>query len=175
LDFGAFSRRGILTFAGPSDTLRRMSKGVQVAGGATLIAAMLGWYALTNLEAGAAFTYYQSLHEFRASPQALSGAHSRVHGYVAQDSIRRDVEGKRVWFAVQNDPPHAAGSGAGTPLEVEFASLETPDMFKDGAEVVIEGRMLADASRFEADRVLAKCPSKFEGAAGEATGPPALN
>ena len=153
-----------------------MSKGLQVAGGATLIAALLGWYALTNLEPGAAFTYYQSLDEFRASQEAQSGAHARVHGYVARDSIRRDVEGRRVHFAVQNDPPHAPGSGTGTPLQVEFASLETPDLFKDGAEVVIEGRMLADASRFEADRVLAKCPSKFEGAAGEAAaGPPALN
>jgi len=155
-----------------------MSKGVQVAGGATLVALLLGWYAVTNLEAGAAFTYYQSLDEFQASPQALAGEHARVHGYVAQNSIRRDVEGLRVQFAVQNDPPHAAGRGTGTPLEVEFASLETPDLFKDGAEVVIEGRMLAESAHFEADRVLAKCPSKFEGAAGEAGevgGPPALN
>lgn len=50
-------------------------------------------------------------------------------------------------------------------LPVVFASLETPDLFKDGAEVVVEGRMLAasDGTRFHADKVLAKCPSKFEG------------
>jgi cytochrome c-type biogenesis protein CcmE len=47
---------------------------------------------------------------------------------------------------------------------VVLASLETPDLFKDGAEVVVEGQ-LVDAGAgvvFEADKVLAKCPSKFE-------------
>jgi len=143
-----------------------MSKGFQVAGGATLIALLLGWYAATNLEEGASFTYYQTLAEFRASPDAVGGAHARVHGYVAEGSIERDVAGRRVRFAVQGEPPHAGGR-ADDVLPVVFSSLETPDLFKDGAEVVIEGRMVAEGSpaRFHADKVLAKCPSKFEGQA----------
>lgn len=145
-----------------------MSKGVQIAGGATVIALLLGWYAATNLEASASFNYYQSLSEFRAAPQALAGAHSRVHGYVTQGSIERDVAGKQVRFAVQNDPPHAGGP-PGALLEVVFASLETPDLFKDGAEVVLEGRMVREDSRFHADKVMAKCPSKFEAQTPEAT------
>ena len=49
-------------------------------------------------------------------------------------------------------------------LPVVFASLETPDLFKDGAEVVVEGQFrAADAGTFHADKVMAKCPSKFEG------------
>ena len=142
-----------------------MSKGVQVAGGATLIALLLGWYAATNLEAGASFAYYKSLDEFTASPDAVSGRHSRVHGYVAVGSIERDVAARSVRFAVQSQPPHAGGSADGA-MPVLFASLETPDLFKDGAEVVLEGRMLrGDGSQasFHADKVLAKCPSKFEG------------
>jgi cytochrome c-type biogenesis protein CcmE len=143
-----------------------MSKGFQVAGGATLIALLLGWYAATNLEEGASFTYYQTLEEFVVSPDAARGSHARVHGYVAEGSIERDVPGKRVLFAVQSEPPHAGGSATGA-MPVVFASLETPDLFKDGAEVVIEGRMSASgaAPRFHADKVLAKCPSKFEGQA----------
>ena len=45
-----------------------------------------------------------------------------------------------------------------------FASLETPDLFKDGAEVVVEGRLVANGAgrHFEADKLMAKCPSKFE-------------
>ena len=43
-----------------------------------------------------------------------------------------------------------------------YASLETPDLFKDGAEVVVEGR-LGDDGTFLASNVMAKCPSKFEG------------
>lgn len=145
-----------------------MSKGMQVAGGATLIALLLGWYAFTNLESGASFAYYQSLEEFVASADARAGSHSRVHGYVTLGSIERDVEGRRVRFAVQSEAPHAGGSGDGA-LPVLFASLETPDLFKDGAEVVIEGRLVADGGgeRFHADKVMAKCPSKFEGREAE--------
>lgn len=139
-----------------------MSKGVQIAGGATLIALLLGWYAVSQLEGGASFTYYQSLAEFRQ--RAQPGEHARVHGYVAEGSIERDVTARSVRFAVQNDPPHAGGE-PGELLPVVFASLETPDLFKDGAEVVVEGRFGAPgaADAFHADKVMAKCPSKFEG------------
>jgi cytochrome c-type biogenesis protein CcmE len=153
------------------DTLRAMSKGLQLAGGATLIALLLAWYALANLESGASFAYYQSLAEFQTSEGARSGQPVRVHGYVASGSIERDVPARRVRFLVQNTPPHAGGA-AGTQLEVIFASLETPDLFKDGAEVVLEGRLRAgEPSAFLADKLFAKCPSKFEGqqtAAGDA-------
>lgn len=138
-----------------------MSKGVQIAVGATVVAALFGWYGATSLQAGGSFTYYQSLSDFQTA--AAEGAQARVHGYVADGSIRRDVAAKEVRFTVQNDPPHAGGPGGHT-LEVVLASLETPDLFKDGAEVVVEGRLVADAGAalFRADKVLAKCPSKFE-------------
>lgn len=146
-----------------------MSKGFQVAAGATLIALLLGWYAATNLEEGASFAYYQTLDEFVGSPDASSGRHARVHGYVSMGSIERDVAGRNVRFAVQNQAPHAGGSAAGA-LPVLFASLETPDLFKEGAEVVIEGRLTQDpaGARFHADKLFAKCPSKFEGQAAGA-------
>ena len=55
-----------------------------------------------------------------------------------------------------------AGSGQDT-LPVVYASLETPDLFKDGAEVVVEGRLVGSGrGTFEATHILAKCPSKFE-------------
>jgi cytochrome c-type biogenesis protein CcmE len=153
-----------------------MSKGFQVAAGATLIAVLLGWYAATNLEEGASFAYYQTLEEFVGSPDASSGRHARVHGYVSMGSIERDVAARSVRFAVQNQPPHAGGSATGA-LPVLFTSLETPDLFKEGAEVVIEGRLAQDPSgaRFHADKVFAKCPSKFEGQTAGAADLPAKN
>jgi cytochrome c-type biogenesis protein CcmE len=53
---------------------------------------------------------------------------------------------------------------------VVYSSLETPDLFKDGAEVVVEGRLAgSDHRTFEATHILAKCPSKFEAkASGQA-------
>ena len=146
-----------------------MSKGVQIAIDATVIAAMFGWYGATTLEANASFTYYESLDDFQSAAAKMNGAHARVHGYVAIESIRRDVAAKEVWFSVQNDPPHAGGE-PGPTLEVVLASLETPDLFKDGAEVVVEGMLVSSGSQttFEADKVMAKCPSKFEAKAAEA-------
>ena len=145
-----------------------MSKGVQIAGGATLVALLLGWYAASNLEAGASFAYFKTLAEFEAARPELIGRHARVHGYVALGSIERDLAAKQVRFHVQGEPPHAGGA-PGQPLPVLFASLETPDLFKDGAEVVVEGRLSEAGNIFHADKVMAKCPSKFE----SASGPPA--
>ena len=139
-----------------------VGKGIQIAIGALVVTGLIGWYGYTNLQQGASFQYFQTLNEFMAEPPP-PGASLRVHGYVANASIERDLEGKQVRFAVQNDPPHAAGDSDQT-LTVVYASLETPDLFKDGAEVVVEGHVRAGAGPtvFVADNVLAKCPSKFE-------------
>ena len=140
-----------------------MSKGLQIAIGGLLTAALLGWYG-ANRVGDTSFAYYQTLEEFQVAAMSDPGRAVRVHGYVADGSIERDVEGKRVIFRVQSTPPHAGGD-AGATMPVIYASLETPDLFKDGAEVVVEGRMLAasNGGHFHADKVMAKCPSKFEG------------
>ncbi len=149
-----------------------MSKGVQIAIGAAAIALLLGWYGTTQLGDGLSFQYFQNLEEFHASGPQMVGRSARVHGYVAADSIERDLEGKQVRFAVQNDPPHSGGP-IGETLIVVYGSLETPDLFKDGAEVVIEGRLVManGTAVFEANNVMAKCPSKFEAKAGLMTEP----
>ena len=138
-----------------------------MAGGATVVALLMAWYAVTNLESGASFAYFQTLDEFQATAGQYAGRHTRVHGYVAFGSIDRDVPGRQVSFRIQNEPPHAGAASEDT-LPVIFLGLETPDMFKDGAEVVVEG-VLSSAGPdgvFHADKVLAKCPSKFEAEPG---------
>ena len=144
-----------------------MGKGAQILVGATAVAALLGWLAWAGVEEGA-FRYYQSLDEFRAAGRVDQA--SRVHGYVALGSIERDVAAKEIRFRVQGVAPHAGGSATDV-LPVTFASLEAPDLFKDGAEVVVEGRLSAEG-RFHATNVLAKCPSKFEAAEREKAGAP---
>jgi cytochrome c-type biogenesis protein CcmE len=143
-----------------------MTKGVQLALGATVIAGLLGWLGFTNLQEASTFQYYQSLEEFleqaRASSE-LEGKSLRLHGYVALESIDRDLGAKQVRFRVQNDPPHKVKTLQPT-LAVLFHGLETPDLFQDGAEVVVEGTIArsGDQLQFHAQNVLAKCPSKFE-------------
>jgi cytochrome c-type biogenesis protein CcmE len=90
---------------------------------------------------------------------------------VSTASIERDLSAKQVRFLVQNDPPHAAPAALDPDaldpdarLEVIYRSLEIPDLFKDGAEVVVEGRLQGRGGDaiFLADNVMAKCPSKFQ-------------
>jgi cytochrome c-type biogenesis protein CcmE len=144
-----------------------MSKGVQIAIGASAIALLLGWYGMTQLDEGLSFQYFQNLEEFHASGPEMVGQSVRVHGYVAAESIERDLAGQQVRFSVQNEPPHSGGP-IGETLTVVYGSLETPDLFKDGAEVVVEGQlvMAGGVAVFEANNVMAKCPSKFEAKAG---------
>ena len=140
-----------------------MTKGAQLAAGATLVTLLLGWYAWTNLDAAASYQYFQSLDEFQAAGAPADGRPMRLHGYVAEGSIERDVEARMVHFTVQNDPPHAGGA-VGPTIRVRYMSLETPDLFKDGAEVVVEGSVEPGSTGdpvIVADNVLAKCPSKF--------------
>ncbi len=139
-----------------------MTKGAQIAVGACAISLLLVWYAYTN-SAGTTFRYYQTLEELQSVQSEMAGEALRVHGYVANESIERDVAGKQVRFRVQNDPPHAGGP-IGSTLAVVYLSLETPDLFKDGAEVVVEGRLEGRGAEtlLMADNVMAKCPSKFE-------------
>jgi cytochrome c-type biogenesis protein CcmE len=149
-----------------------MSKGVQIAIGATAIALLLGWYGMSQIDDGLSFQYFQDLDEFHASAPMMVGRSARVHGYVTEQSIERDLDAKLVRFAVQNNPPHAGGP-IGETLAVVYASLETPDLFKDGAEVVVEGQLvlMRGSKVFEANNVMAKCPSKFEAQVGPATEP----
>jgi len=45
-------------------------------------------------------------------------------------------------------------------LPVRFLGIDVPDLFKDGAEVVVEGHFASGT--FLAEKVMAKCPSKYE-------------
>jgi cytochrome c-type biogenesis protein CcmE len=153
-----------------------MSKGVQLAVGATIVFSLLGWYGYSNLESPPTFQYFQTLDEFLASSardDAALGRSLRVHGYVSLGSINRNLEAKQVAFKVQNDPPHKSGPSFST-LSVLYLGLETPDLFQDGADVVVEGTLAINAAGpvFMADNVLAKCPSKFEANAEVPQGDP---
>ena len=87
---------------------------------------------------------------------------ARIHGFVVEGSIERDVSAKVVRFHVRSTQESTGRAGEDA-LPVVYSSLETPDLFKDGAEVVVEGRLVgSDRGTFEATHILAKCPSKFE-------------
>ena len=149
-----------------------MSKGAQIALGVGAIALLLGWYGYTELGAGVSYQYYQTPAEMRAAGARTSGQSMRVRGFVTEGSISRDLEAKCVRFQVQNQAPHA-GEATVDPLVVTYLGLDTPDLFKEGAEIVIEGRLegRGEDAAFMADKLLAKCASKYQAEPAEGASP----
>jgi cytochrome c-type biogenesis protein CcmE len=135
-----------------------MSKGLQIGiAAATVVAGLVALVALGSGDEGT-FSYYENVSAYLAAPaQAPAQRGLRVHGFVVAGSIARDVAAGHVDF-------HIADPGAPASLPVRYLGLDVPDLFRDGAEVVVEGRS-ADG-RFVARRVMAKCPSKYEARPG---------
>jgi cytochrome c-type biogenesis protein CcmE len=100
------------------------------------------------------FVYYLDVTEFLADPAAAGGGF-RVNGKVEAGTIVRLPTGQDVTFVMTD--------GRST-LPVVYHGI-VPDTFVDGADVVVEGSLGPDGT-FQADTLLAKCPSKYEAAAG---------
>jgi cytochrome c-type biogenesis protein CcmE len=128
-----------------------MSKGLQIAVCALSVFVGIVWWLSAGGVAEGTFEYYSSVSDFR-NVEAVENRMFRVHGFVVAGSIARDLPAGHVDFAIRDD--------AGATLAVRYQGIDVPDLFGDGAEVVVEGR--TDGPQFLADRVLAKCPSKYE-------------
>jgi cytochrome c-type biogenesis protein CcmE len=83
----------------------------------------------------------------------------KIRGLVVGDSLRET--GTTIDFEVRD--PESAGTRS---LPVHFDTLraqgQRPDTLMPRAEVVIEGHM-GEGGIFQANTILAKCPSKYEG------------
>lgn len=106
--------------------------------------------ALVGLSFRGSMVYYLNVSEFLANPPSGLDSHFRVNGKVVSGSIEKQSGVLGARFRMTD------GSKA---LPVVFRK-ELPDTFVDDAEVVVEGRM--DDGIFEAQTLLAKCPSKYE-------------
>jgi len=164
-----------------------MSKGGQLA---IAVLSVLVAFVWVFSSAEGTFVYYESIHDMMSAQQELASAKDRdrdlrVHGFVVEGSIERNVDAAEVWFAIQDKQQTAAADAApdaarlaaseATPaalssgsLRVVYSGIDVPDLFADGAEVVVEGRLGPDT--FTATKIMAKCPSKYENAP---EGPPA--
>lgn len=97
------------------------------------------------------YVYYLTVEEFLARPEALAGERSNVSGRLCRGSLSRRSA----------DPPVYEFSICGSrgQLPVRYAGI-LPDLLRDDGEVVAEGRYREGL--FSAQRLLAKCPSKYE-------------
>jgi cytochrome c-type biogenesis protein CcmE len=132
-----------------------MGKGIQL--GIATIGLFLGliWFLSTQAGGEGTFAYYEDVGSFlsNTTPEGPEHRGLRVHGFVVDGSIAKQLAQGYVDFAMHDD-------GSDATLSVRYLGIDVPDVFADGAEVVVEGRV--DGERFMADRVLAKCPSKYE-------------
>lgn len=114
--------------------------------GAVIILGVLVWLGVSGIRETQ--TYYLTLGELRAQekvPERL-----RVAGDVVAGSIRR-AEGK-VYFQLEQSEQQ---------LDVVYVGTEPlPDTLVDGAQAVVSGSFTGQV--FEAQKVQAKCASKYE-------------
>lgn len=120
-------------------------------GGAAVVLAIA--YLILSSTHGAT-VYALTIHELKSRGQAAYDQGVRVGGTVDGQSIRWDDERMLLNFSLVD--------GADS-LPVHYQGSQ-PDMFRDGAEALVEGRLLSTGV-FEAKKLLLKCPSKYEAAA----------
>src|SRR5208282_788269 len=98
-------------------------------------------------------TYYHTITELSTLQGASLHQRMRVSGNVRAGSIAHT--GGRVDFVLTEQ---------GRDLSVSYVGRDPlPDTFKDGAQALVEGKILPD-NHFEAEQVQAKCASKYEAA-----------
>ena len=106
-----------------------------------------------NSQRSGGLQYYKTVGEVMAEASELEGTNVRVAGRVRSGSIERNKEGLN-FTVVETDTAGAAGIAVvynGPPVET----------FKEGADVVIDGRYEEDGT-IRSESMITKCPSKFE-------------
>ena len=119
--------------------------------GILVVAAAIG--VLVGVSFQGNMAYYIEVDDYLSKGSAAYGDAFKVRGFVVVDSIRRVPGVLRLEFEI-ND-----GEG-GRALTVRY-DKEVPDTFVEDAEVVVKGALTPEGV-FQADTLLAKCPSKYE-------------
>ena len=114
--------------------------------GGAIILLVMGWLVLSNIQEASA--QYLTVEELLA--QGSSDRMVRVSGLVVGETIDWDPQQLILRFEIADD---------GGNLPVVYKGVR-PDMFRDGAQAVIEGKY-SSGGVFEASTLLLKCPSKY--------------
>lgn len=95
--------------------------------------------------------YYKHVDEVMANPQQWEGKRLQLHGFVVDGSLMQRPNTLEYKFQVQSN---------GKVVPARYTGV-VPDTFKDGAEVVLKGRLGPDGFAVDPNGVMAKCPSKY--------------
>jgi cytochrome c-type biogenesis protein CcmE len=117
--------------------------------GIGVILLVVTWEAISGFQQSK--TYYVTVSELTSGKVARHRV--RVGGVIAADSIER--HGGKVTFGLSQES---------LTIPVNYVGSDSlPDTFRDGAQAIVEGDYEADGS-FRAEKVQAKCASKYQAA-----------
>ena len=105
--------------------------------------------------------YYLEVSELLNNPKLYNAKGSRISGKVVRGSaVKNSVDSKLLEFQIEDTK--------GEKLSVEYSGV-VPDAFEEGVIVIVEGKYDPDTSKFYANKLMAKCPSKYEPESPEKT------
>jgi len=135
------------------DSLTSQKRGVPwgwiVAG--LIVAAVISFFFMKSVDG--TVQYYMTVSEYFERQSKYEGKRIKIAGRVKAGSLEH--RGKDYKFKVEDQ---------GKEVQVNYQGI-APDTFKEGIEVVVEGRGQS-GDQFEASELMAKCASKYqEGAA----------
>ncbi len=135
----------------PSWTAGARRKGVskRLVVAALVAVAAIAYLIVSNVRGAA--TYSLTVSELEAKGPSLAGKGVRVSGLLDSSSVFWDAEKTLLKFTIRDE---------GASLAVAYHGTR-PDMFNEGAQVIVEGKLLPDGT-FEAKNLMLKCPSKYE-------------
>ncbi len=113
-----------------------------------VIVSLISWLVFAGVKDS--MVYYITVDELLEDVPDIYGQKVRVSGTVVDGSIQNELDDS-LRFTIE------AGEGR---LDVEYDGI-IPDIFTDGVEAVVEGKFSRN-NVFEADLLLAKCPTKYE-------------
>ena len=114
-----------------------------------IIVGTLAWLAVGG--AAESKSYYKTVAEVAAMGDSAKDQRIRVGGDVVPGSISRN--GRNVHFSIAQE---------GKALQIVYSGVDPlPDTFKDGSQALADGRLGSDGV-FHANKIQAKCASKYE-------------
>lgn len=125
--------------------------------------------------------YFLTVDELLANPGNYETRDVRISGAVIGDSIRLNENDGTVQFTIANIPgdhkliqqmggmakvlADSAANPEANRLDIIYHGAK-PDLLKNESQAILTGKMI-DNSTFEADEILLKCPTKYQGAANK--------
>ena len=118
--------------------------------GGLIVVLAVAYLAYTGFVSSA--TFYYTVTELAVQRGSINGENVRVNGQVAGGSVEHDTKELTLRFTIID----AEGEDS---LPVVYRGV-VPDTFKAGGDVVVEG-YLDSMGVFQANNILAKCPSRY--------------